>query len=186
MMMVSDFAAVLGTLAILILYSSDSLQIWHFYVINMVIGLGTTFQWPAYSAVISTVVPKEQYGRANALLSLVDSGPNIVAPMLAGALLPFMGLRGILIIDVLSFILAISVLLFVHIPQPPRTVEGEAGRGNIFREAAYGFEYIFQRRSLLYLQILMLAGNIFIGIPNSLTAPMVLSVSYTHLRAHET
>jgi len=144
-------------------------------VINILIGLGTTFQWPDYSAVISTVVPKEQYGRANALLSLVDSGPNIVAPMLAGTLLPFMGLKGVLIIDVLSFVLAIGVLLFVHIPQPPRTLEGEAGRGSILREAAYGFEYIFHRRSLLYLQIMMLAGNIFIGIPNSLTAPMVLS-----------
>jgi DHA3 family macrolide efflux protein-like MFS transporter len=63
MMMVSDLAAGLGSLAILILLVTNNLQVWHFYVINVLIGLGNAFQWPAYSAAISTMVPKEQYGR---------------------------------------------------------------------------------------------------------------------------
>jgi hypothetical protein len=175
MMMVSDLAAGLGTLAILVLSATGTLEIWHFYIVNILIGLGTTFQWPAYAAVTSTLVPKEQYARANALMSLVQAGPGIVSPLLAGALLPFLGLTGILLIDLITFVLAITVLFFVHIPQPERTQEGEAGKGNLLREAAYGFQYIFQRPSLLYLQIALFIGNVCLGLPNNLLAPMILS-----------
>lgn len=85
MMAVSDLAAGLGTLAILLLYATGHLQVWHFYVVNIIIGLGNAFQWPAYSAAITTMVPKEQYGRANGMMTLVQAGPGVVAPLLAGA-----------------------------------------------------------------------------------------------------
>ena len=87
MMMLSDLGAVLSTTAILILYSSGSLEFWHLYIAAVINGLGNTFQWPAYSAAISTMIPKEQYGRANGLMSLMEAGPGVLAPMLAGALL---------------------------------------------------------------------------------------------------
>ncbi len=125
MMMVSDLAAGLGSVAILILLSSGHLQIWHFYLVNVLIGLGNAFQWPAYSAAITTMVPKEHYGRANGLMSFVQAGPSAVAPLLAGALLPLISLKGILLIDIATFILAIGALLMVHVPQPARTVEGQ-------------------------------------------------------------
>lgn len=175
MMMISDLTAVLGTLAIFILYSTGALQIWHFYVVNIFLGLGNTFQWPAYSAAISTMIPKEQYGRVNGLMSLVNSGPGVVAPMLAGALLPVIGLTGILLIDLVSFIVAIGALLVVHVPNPKRTLEGQQVEGNLLKEAAYGFQYIFKRPGLLYLQIILFMGNLFIGFRNTLLAPMVLS-----------
>ena len=62
----------------------------------MLQGLGNAFQWPAYSAAISLMVPKEQLGRANGMMSLVEAGPAVLAPLMAGALLPVIGLTGIL------------------------------------------------------------------------------------------
>jgi len=174
MMMVSDLAAGLGTVAILFLLAGGHLQVWHFYVVNALIGLGNAFQWPAYSAAISTMVPKEQYGRANGMVSFVQAGPGAVAPLLAGALLPFIGLEGILIIDIVTFILAIGVLLIVHVPQPLRTEDGKAAEGNLLHEAAYGFKYIFQRPSLFGYVILLFVANFFLGFPNSVEIPMVL------------
>jgi hypothetical protein len=53
------------------------------------------------------------------MMSLIDMGPGVLAPMLAGALLPIFGLTGILSLDVTTFLLAILILFFVHIPQPP-------------------------------------------------------------------
>lgn len=174
MMMISDLAAGLGTLAILALYATDSLQIWHFYVINMVIGLGSAFQWPAYSAAISTMVPKEQLGRANGMVSFVEAGPGVISPLLAGALLPVIGIRGILLIDVATFVLAIGALLLVFIPKPARTVDGEAGKGDILHEAAFGFRYIFARPSLLAYVLLLFVANLFLGFANSVETPVVL------------
>ena len=174
MMMVSDLTAAVGTLLILILFATDHLQIWHFYFINGLIGLGSAFQWPAYSAAITTMVPKEQYGRANGMMSFVQAGPGIIAPIMAGALLPPIGLVGILMIDMVTFLIAIGVLVLVQVPPPVQTVEGLAGRGSFWKEATFGFRYIFKRPSLLGIVIILFFANLFLGFPNSVQVPLVL------------
>ena len=174
MMMVSDLIAGCATVAILLLQAFGALQVWHLYTAAIFQGLGNAFQWPAYSAAITTMIPKEKYGRANGMMSLIDMGPGVLAPMLAGALLPVIGFTGILSIDVATFIVAILVLSFVDIPQPPRSADGEQAQGNIFREAAFGFRYIFQRPSLLGLQLVFFFGNLCAGIAFTVIAPMVL------------
>ena len=85
MMMVSDLFAVTATVGIFILNAMGHLQIWHLYVAAVVNGIGNTFQWPAYSAAISTIIPKQHYSRANGMMSLLDSLPNVLAPVLADA-----------------------------------------------------------------------------------------------------
>jgi MFS family permease len=176
MMMVSDLGAGLGTVFILVMQANGTLEVWHLYVTAVIAGLGNCFQWPAYSAAISTMMPKEQYGRANGLMSLVEMGPGIIAPLLAGALLPLFGLGGILWFDVLTFLVAIGALLVVHIPQPPRSEEGrKAAGGSLLQNAAYGFRYIFARPSLVGLQMTFFFGNLFSGIAYTVLSPMILS-----------
>ncbi len=181
MMMISDLGAVLSTTAILILYVTGLLEFWHLYVAAVVNGLGNTFQWPAYSAAISTMVPKEQYSRANGMMSLVEAGPGVLAPVLAGAILA-LTLRGpidsfalIMLIDLTTFFLAIGTLLIVHVPQPEKTVDGEKAEGNLWQEGLYGFRYIFERPSLLGLQMIFFFGNLFASIGFTLFAPMILA-----------
>src|SRR4030067_416529 len=113
MMMVSDIGSGIATIVILILYSPGQLQIWHLFITSAVQGVFQSFQWPAYSAAISTMLPKQHYGRANGMLSLADTASNIFAPILAGALLGFIGIPGILLIDLAPFAFAISALLLV-------------------------------------------------------------------------
>lgn len=174
MMMVSDLAAVLATIGILFLDWGGQLQIWHLYVAAVVNGLGNTFQWPAYSAAISTMVSKEDYSRANGMMSLIESVPAVFSPILAGLLLPLIHLRGILTLDVLTFGLAIGALLIVYVPQPRRTVEGQGGAGSVWSEALYGFRYIFDRPGLKGLLLFFLALNFVIGLSVSLTSPFIL------------
>jgi MFS family permease len=175
MMMVSDVAAGIATMLILVFMALGLLEFWHMYFASVIYGLGMAFQWPAYSAAISTMVPKEQLGRANGMMSLIEAGPGVFAPILAGALLPIFKLTGLLFFDVATFLLAIGALMFVHIPQPPRTEEGQKAQGSIWREAAYGFQYIFKRPSLLGLQLIFFAGNLFSGIAFTVLAPMILA-----------
>ena len=177
MMMISDLGAGLATLGILTVVYFDVWQFWHMYLASIIYGLGTAFQWPAYSAAISTMIPKEQLGRANGMMSLMEAGPGVLAPLMAGALLPFIQLTGILVIDVVTFIFAVGALLMVHVPQPERTQEGEKASGGILKEAAYGFKYIFERPSLLGLQLVFFVGNLFAGIGFTVFAPMILARS---------
>jgi MFS family permease len=176
MMMVSDLSAGLGTIFILVMQSLGRLEVWHLYVTAAIAGLGNCFQWPAYSAAISTMLPKEQYGRANGMMSLVEAGPGIFAPLLAGALLPLIGLAGILWLDVLTFLVAIGALLLVHIPTPTQSAEGQkAAGGSLLQDAVYGFRYIFARPSLVGLQLTFFFGNLFAGIAFTVLAPMILA-----------
>ncbi len=175
MMMLSDLAAGLGTVFILLMFWLGKLEMWHIYLAMALAGIGSAFQWPAYTAAISSMLRKEQYGRADGMMSLVEAGPGVVAPLFAGALLPLIGLNGIMLVDVVTFIFAIFTLFLVHIPQPVRTKEGVESQGNIWKESVYGFKYIFARPSLLGLQLVFFVGNLFTGIAFTLLAPMILA-----------
>ncbi len=175
MMMLSDIASGIATIVILILYTTGNLQIWHLFITSAFQGVFQSFQWPAYSAAISTMIPKQHYGRANGMLSLADTASNIFAPILAGSLLGIIGVPGILLIDLVTFVFAIGALLFVHIPQPRVTEEGRQAQGSLLKEAAFGFRYILSRPSLIALQIVFLVGNFFFGIPMAVQAAMILA-----------
>ena len=174
MMIISDLAAGLTTIAVLILVSNDVLEIWHLFITNAINGAFQAFQWPAYSAAISMMIPKHQYGRASGLMGLAENGSGIFAPLMAGTMLGIIGLEGILLIDIFTFIFAVGTLLFIHVPQPPRTVEGQEGQGSLLRESVYGFQYILRRRGLLGLQLVFLFGNFVASLAFTTLAAMIL------------
>jgi len=176
-MLVYDVASLLVTIAILSLYFFEALEVWHLYVATIIQGVGYAFQWPAYRAVISTMVPKTRYARANGMMYLLDDAPDVFSPILAGIILgPLVGLTGILAINVIAFVFSIGALLVTDIPQMPHTPEGERSHGILRKELAYGFLYIIKRPSLLGLQLIFLAGNLFFGIALSAAVfyPMIL------------
>ncbi len=175
MMMISDIGAGLIMTVVLILQAQGMLQLWHLYAANAAIGLVNAFQWPAYSAAITTMVGKEQLGRANGMMSLIDAGPGVIAPVLAGALIGIIQLTGILLIDVVTYGIAILSLAIIFVPQPKRTEEGEKAKSNIWKESMFGFKYIFARRGLLGLLCIFLVGNLFSGIAMTLFAPEILA-----------
>ena len=176
-MMLSDLAAGLMTLAVLGLYLTGELQIWHLYVTGALSGAFESFQFPAYSAAVTTMLPKEQYARANGMISLVESASGVVSPILAGVLIGALGIGGILTIDVITFCVALLALLVVFIPQPERSEAGRLGQGSLWSESGYGFKYILQRPSLLGLQLVFFGINFTSTFTWVLMAPMILARS---------
>ncbi len=174
-MMLSDLGAGVCTIIIFILYITDNLQIEHLYITGIISGIFAIFQWPAYSAAISTMLPKEQYARANGMLGLTDSVAGVLAPVFASTLLAIIGLAGVMIIDMVTFTLAIGTLLFVHIPKPARSEAGAEAKGNLLQEAIYGFRYIVRRPSLLSLQLIFFFINLTAMFGVTLYAPMILA-----------
>jgi len=169
-MMLSDLAAGLSTIAVLLLYASHSLQIWHVYVAAAFTGVFQAFQFPAYSASITMMVPKEQYTRAESMVWLAQSAATVFAPLLAVPLLNVIGIVGVMSIDVITFVAAVGALLFVHIPQPATTQAGQQSQGSLWQESLYGFRYILTRRSLWGLQMVFFFCNlldaiVFVALP---------------------
>jgi predicted MFS family arabinose efflux permease len=121
------------------------------------------------------MLPKEQYTRASGMLSLAQSASQVLAPIMAGALLGHIGIVGIMTIDVFTFVAAIAALLVVRIPQPVATEAGREGRGSLWKESVYGFRYIFDRPSLLGLLLIFLMANMIFSLSFTVLAPMILA-----------
>ena len=124
-MILSDLGTAFGMFVILILYSFNSLEIWHLYILAMISGTFQTFQWPAYSSAISVMIPKDQFTRSSAMIALAEWGSGIWAPVLAAALLGRIKLSGIIAIDLFTMTIAIIALLIIVIPNPEKSIEGE-------------------------------------------------------------
>ena len=176
MMLVYDFSSLTSLAVLLVLQTAGVLEVWHLYVAAVLQGAGSAFQSPSYAAAITTMVSKQEYIRANGLVSLLYEVPGIFGPLLAGVMYLVIGLSGILAINLLAFVISISVLLFVDIPEPQKTAEGQLSHREFLSEALYGIKYILQRPSLLGLQLIFFTGNLFSGIALSAAVlyPMIL------------
>ncbi|MCI0549801.1 MAG: MFS transporter [Anaerolineae bacterium] len=170
MMLVYDFLSLSATAILLVLQTTDSMEVWHLYVAAVFQGIGFAFHSPSYSAAITTLVPRKQYVRANGLMSLLYDAPEIFGPVLAGVLYLTIGLSGILALNLLAFVVSIGALLFVEIPPTPHTKEGQMSQENFLTEAIYGIKYILRRPGLLGIQLIFFFGNFFSGIALSVTA----------------
>ncbi|MBT4319314.1 MFS transporter [Candidatus Bathyarchaeota archaeon] len=172
-MMLSDIASGIATLVIFLLFTSGNLQIWHLYVTGAFSGLFQSFQFPAYSAAVSTMVDKKDYTRTSAMLSLAQNTSGILSPVAAGVLLPAIGMNGILVFDLFSVAVAVAALLAVNIPQPePKQVEE---RNSLLEDSLFGFKYIMARPGLLGLQLVFFTINFIGSLGFPLLAPMILS-----------
>jgi MFS transporter, DHA3 family, macrolide efflux protein len=176
MMLVYDFASLSALAILLVLQTAGLLEVWHLYLAAALQGAGSAFQSPSYAAAITTMVSKQEYIRANGLISLLYEVPGIFGPLLAGLMYLVIGLSGILAINLLAFVISIGVLLFVDIPEPPKTAEGRLSHTKFLSEALYGIKYILQRPNLLGLQMIFFTGNLFSGIALSAAVlyPMIL------------
>ncbi len=174
-MMLSDLAAGLATIALLLLYLFDALRIEHIYILAAFVGVFQAFQWPAFSAAISLMLPKEQYARANGMLELARAGSGILAPLLAGAVIGFAGIPWVFALDIFTFTFAIGALLAIHVPQPRQSQAGSRGRGSLWKESLYGFRYIWERRSLFWLQMVFFFINLTATFGYTVMAAMILA-----------
>ena len=174
-MLLADLATALGTLVILLIFSFGSLQVWHIYLVSILAGFFTAFQYPAYAAAVTTMLSKEEYARAEGMLGTARALSGILAPVFAAALLPALGLRGIMLIDLATFLFAFLTLLAIPVPQPQRTDTGLQSRGTFFHEVQFGFRHIRNRRNLRALTALFMVAGILLAVGATLMSPLVLS-----------
>ncbi len=174
-MIISDFGAGLAVLTAGVLYLTGQLQPWMVIPINLWMATFICLMWPAYTASVTLLVPKEQYGRANGFVQLGEALPQVAGPALAGVLYVAIHLGNMALIDFLSYLFSVVLMLaFVRIPNPPRTEEGKRSKGSIWQEMRFGWDYIVARKGLLSLLMFFLATNFLAGVMGPLIVPLIL------------
>jgi MFS transporter, DHA3 family, macrolide efflux protein len=174
-MIVSDFGAGLAVLAVGALYVTKHLQPWMVIPINLWMAAFNTLMWPSFTASVTLLVPKQHYGRANGFVQLGEALPQIAGPALAGALYVSIHLGNMALIDFATYLFsALLMLLFVRIPAPPRSTEGQESKGSIWKEMRFGWDYITSRKGLLALLLFFMTTNFLSGVMGPLLVPLIL------------
>ncbi|MFJ7071969.1 MFS transporter [Streptomyces sp. NPDC098781] len=119
---------------------------------------------PARSASIARLVPADELPAANALGSTVMQTGQVVGPLLAGVLIPVIGLAELYLLDALALCVTVwAVLRLPALPPSAATVRRRAG----VREIAAGFRYIALHKVLLLSFLADIIAMVF-GMPRAL------------------
>jgi MFS family permease len=176
-MLLSDTGAGFSSLFVALLLLTGDLEVWHIYLATFVNSAFSVFQWPAYSAATSLLVPKKHLGRAGGMTQIGEAMSRLATPAIAGALFVTVGMESILWIDVTTYLVALATLVAVRFPKPKPTEEGQAGKGSFWKEAVYGWTYIRERPGLLGLLSVFACLNFLLSATYPLLTPMVLDMT---------
>ncbi len=171
----SDCVAAGPTVVVALLLMSGRLEIWHIYLAVGISSSSTAFQWPAYTATTTLLVPKQHLARAAGMVEFSRAGAMILSPMLAGVLMVYIDIWGIILIDTLTFLAAISTLLVMRVPTPERSREGAQPQSSLWQEARFGWVYLLARPGLVRLLAYFSFMNFSVALVLGLTTPMMLS-----------
>ncbi|BDH05644.1 MFS transporter [Streptomyces seoulensis] len=119
---------------------------------------------PARSASVARLVPAEQLPAANALGTTVMQTGLVAGPLLAGVLIPVIGLPELYLIDAIA--LTFTVWAVFRLPALPPLGEPSGRRAGV-REIAAGFHYIAGHKVLL-LSFLADIVAMVLGMPRAL------------------
>jgi MFS transporter, DHA3 family, macrolide efflux protein len=176
LMLIGDGVALLSTLTIGLLYFTETLHIWHLYLVVALYGCFGQLQTLAYSASITMLVPKQHYTRAESMIAMVGYSGAIFSPILAGSLYPLVGIAGIIAIDLLTFAAGFVTLILTTIPQPNPSEQSEANQFT-WQNLSFGFRYILGKPALVAMVTAFTLFAIPGDIGKALYNPMILARS---------
>jgi MFS transporter, DHA3 family, macrolide efflux protein len=166
----ADATVAIATLVLAILFALGLIQVWYIYIALFVRAVAGGFHQSAFGASIVLLVPKENLTRVQGFNQALYGGLHIISAPLGAYLLSVIPMQGILGIDVGTALFAISILLFVQIPQPERSAQTP---GTFWQDFQAGFRYIITWRGLVILLCLVMVINFFFSATEALTPLLI-------------
>ena len=173
-MALSDAGQAIATVLLLGLFLSGQFVIWHLYLVVFIQSIFGVFQQPAFSASVTMLIPDEQRDRANAIMQMTGPAAGVIAPIIAGLIFTAVGVVGAITLDLITFAVAVLVILLVHIPRPRKTQEGADLSGSVWQEMFSGLRYLWQRKGLFWLMMGAMGLNFVLNMSGVLLTPYIL------------
>ena len=173
-MILADVGQAIGSLVLMISFLSGRFEVWHLYGVAFLQGVFSAFQGPAERAAVTMLVDETYRERANGIKETSFPLAGILAPVLTGLLYTVVGITGIILVDLTTFLLAVVVLLFIHIPHPEHSEQGLAALGGFWKEALGALHYVTNRRALWMFMLFTAFINFMLNGPLDLTLPYLI------------
>jgi MFS family permease len=147
-------------LVVMVLAFLHRVQVWELYLMNTLVAAGFWMFWPTITALIQELTPEGEFVRSNTFLLAGIQGGWLIAGAIVGFVYEHIGLGGVLLIDVSTYIVSFSCYLAVrqgrHVV--PRVVEirhdleaAETAIERFMREMREGLRFLREHRSVVFL-----------------------------------
>jgi MFS family permease len=163
---------VIGTVAFL--SSTAVLEVWHLAIAGFILGMGEGFFYPAYSALLPSVLEADDLLAANGVEGILrPTVMQALGPAVASAAIAVWSPAAAFVIVVAAQVIAVVGLLFLRTTPVRREVESGSPLRSFFSDIAGGFAYMFRTPwllgTLLYacLFVLVVIGPIEVLLPFS-------------------
>jgi MFS family permease len=147
-------------LVVMVLAFLGRVQVWQLYLMNTLVAAGFWMFWPTITALIQELTPEGAFVQSNTLLLAGVQGGWLLAGAVVGFVYEHIGLGGVLLIDVSTYV--VSFLCYFAVRQGrhvvPRAVElrhdieaAETAVARFLREMREGLLFLREHPSLVFL-----------------------------------
>jgi len=147
-------------LAVSLLAFTGKARIWELYVMNMLVAAGFWMFWPTITALIQELTPGKEFVHANTFLLAGVQGGWLIAGSIVGFVFNKIGLGGVLLIDVSTYVVSFLCYFAVRkgrhvVPRPAELhadiVAAESAVAKFFREMREGIDFLRGHREIVML-----------------------------------
>lgn len=120
------------------------------YIISLLIGIITQFFIPAETPMIPIIVKRENLLSANALFGMGISGSIVVAYVLSGPLMKYLGEIETLIFLAIMLLIGACFIWFIRLPSKIEAAEERASKQkiNILHDIKYAFSFLSKQKEI--------------------------------------
>lgn len=163
----TQVASMVLALILSILTLTDTVRIWHIFVLSALLGIVTAFEMPTRQAFIVELVEKEDLMNAIALNSSIFNGARVLGPAVAGIVIAGIGEGWCFFANGISYIAVIAVLLLMKLKVHDKVPVRDSALANVLE----GFNFVRRVRPIRAL--LLLVGLLsIVGMPYSVLMPI--------------
>jgi len=175
-MILADTITALCSLALVYLFWSGTIQVWHMYIFIFIRALCGASQWSAMQASTSLMVPQDFLSRLAGINQALRGAISIAAPAMGAFLLGVLPMFQVLAIDILTALLAVVPLLFLSVPQPAHA--GPASQvvtpATVLADVRSGLRYVSAWPGLMGIMIMAALLNFFFA-PTDTLLPLLVT-----------
>lgn len=173
MMLLVDAMSAVASLAMMALLLFGKLEIWHLYINGLVCGVSLGMQRPLYESVTPLMVPGPRLAFFNGIVQSIAGLGQVAAPALAGLMVSF-GLKWVLIIDLVTFMIALVCILSVKVPNGPvSTAPTESWPDAL----SAGWRFVARQPGLMALLALVSTRNFLFAACEAIIVPLLLTLT---------
>lgn len=172
MMILGDGGSVGGLLIVIAAVSSENPEIGLICLGIVASSCFAALTEPALRASVNDFVGPDEYVRASGMLQLAASSKYLISPLLAGFLLPAVGLRALLLVDASTCL--VTVVCSVVVRKAAGSTSGGAEEEGFMAQLLAGWRAVASRRNVRLVVGLMTMAVFVIGFLQTLLKPILL------------